>query len=302
MQDLSNMQLKPMQKFRVFDPNPKTPNPLPPPKSCDSQFHIFAAADKYPIRPGAAYHTPEATIQAALRMHKVLGIERGVIVQSTAYGKDYRILLDGLTEAGPNYRGITVIDDTVSDADLQRMHDGGVRGIRFNYLKVLNIVPSPETLKRSIARVQELGWFVKFNAAGTDLMDLEPIIRTIKGNAVIDHLAFPDFNQPVTQPGMQLVVDLLKQGNWWMMLSNGDRWSNNGYPWADAIPYARAYIDAAPDRMIWGSDWPHPLVTEDQVMKNDGDLLELLYSYAATEEIKRKILVDNPAVLFGFGP
>ncbi len=300
MQDLANMQLKPMQKFKVFDPNPKTPSPLPPPKTCDSQFHIFAPADQYPIRPGAAYHTPEATIGAALRMHKALGIERGVIVQSTAYGKDYRILLDGLQTAGPNYRGITVIDDTVSDADLQRMHDGGVRGIRFNYLKVLNIVPSPETLKRSIARAQEMGWFVKFNASGEDLLAIEPILRTIKTQAVVDHLAFPDFGRPVTQPGMRLVRDLMQQGNWWMMLSNGDRASRQGYPWRDAIPYARSYIDVAPDRVIWGSDWPHPLVTEDQEMKNDGDLMELLYSYTASEAIKRMILVDNPAVLFGF--
>ena len=289
-----------MQKFRLFDPNPKTPNPLPPKNSCDSQFHVFAAADKYPIRPGAVYHTPEATITAALKMHKALGIERGVIVQSTAYGTDYRILVDSIAAAGPNYRGIAVIDDSVTDADLRRMHDGGVRGARFNFLKVLNIVPTPEAFKRSVARCEALGWFIKIHGSAEDLLDIAPMLRTLKINAVIDHLAYPNFDLPVDQPHIRVVQELLKQGNWWLMLSNGDRWSKTGYPWDDAVKYARAFIDTAPDRMIWGSDWPHPLVTEDMEMKNDGDVLELLYRYASSEAIKHKILVDNPAKLFGF--
>ena len=248
-----------MQKFRLFDPNPKTPNPLPPKNSCDSQFHVFAAADKYPIRPGAVYHTPEATITAALKMHKALGIERGVIVQSTAYGTDYRILVDSIAAAGPNYRGIAVIDDSVTDADLRRMHDGGVRGARFNFLKVLNIVPTPEAFKRSVARCEALGWFIKIHGSAEDLLDIAPMLRTLKINAVIDHLAYPNFDLPVDQPHIRVVQELLKQGNWWLMLSNGDRWSKTGYPWDDAVKYARAFIDTAPDRMIWGSDWPHPL-------------------------------------------
>ena len=263
-----------MQKFRLFDPNPKTPNPLPPKNSCDSQFHVFAAADKYPIRPGAVYHTPEATITAALKMHKALGIERGVIVQSTAYGTDYRILVDSIAAAGPNYRGIAVIDDSVTDADLRRMHDGGVRGARFNFLKVLNIVPTPEAFKRSVARCEALGWFIKIHGSAEDLLDIAPMLRTLKINAVIDHLAYPNFDLPVDQPHIRVVQELLKQGNWWLMLSNGDRWSKTGYPWDDAVKYARAFIDTAPDRMIWGSDWPHPLVTEDMEMKNDGDVLD----------------------------
>jgi 2-pyrone-4,6-dicarboxylate lactonase len=290
-----------MQKFKLFDPNPRTPNPLPPKGTCDSQFHVFAAADKYPIRPRAVYHTPEATVAAALRMHKALGIERGVIVQSTAYGTDYRILVDSIAEAGPqNYRGIAVIDDTVGDKDLRRMHEGGVRGARFNFLKVLNIVPSPESFERSVAQCTELGWFIKIHGTGQDLLDLAPMLRTLKINAVIDHLSNPDFDQPVDQPSVRLVQELLRQGNWWLMLSNGDRRSKTGHPWDDAVKYARAFIETAPDRMIWGSDWPHPLVTQDMPMKNDGELIELLYRYATSEAVKRKILVDNPAKLFGF--
>lgn len=290
-----------MQKYKLFDPNPRTPNPLPPKGTCDGQFHIFASPDKYPVRPGAVYHTPEATIEAALKMHKALGIERGVIVNSTAYGTDYRILLDGIAAAGRDrYRGIAVVDDTVTDADYQRMHDGGVRGVRFNFLKALNIVPSPETFKRAVDHVAAMGWFIKIHGTGQDLLDLAPLLRSVKVNAVIDHLTNPDFDQPVDQPSVRFVKELLAQGNWWVMLSNGDRRSKTGFPWDDAVKYARAYIEAAPDRMIWGSDWPHPLVTESMQMKNDGDLIELLYRYCPSEAIKQKILVDNPAKLFGF--
>ena len=289
-----------MQKFKLFDPHPRVPNPLPPPRSCDSQFHVFAPPGMYPIRAGAAYHTPEATLAAALKMHRTLGIERGVIVQSTAYGTDYRILVDSLAEAGPNYRGIAVIDDTVSDAGLQRMHDGGIRGVRFNFLKALNIRPSPEVFKRSIARVRELGWFIKIHGTAQDLLDLEPMLTPLTVEAVIDHFGNPDFSLPVEQPGVRLVQNLLKRGNWWLMLSNGDRRSRTGPPWNDAVAFARAYIETAPDRMIWSTDWPHPLVPLDMPMKNDGDLLELLYRYAPDAETRHKILVDNPRTLFGF--
>jgi predicted TIM-barrel fold metal-dependent hydrolase len=289
-----------MQKFKVFHPNPKTPNPLPPPKSCDSQVHIFAPADRYPVRPTAAYHTPTATISAALKLHKTLGFERGLIVQSTAYGTDYRILVDAIAEAGPNYRGCAVIDDTVTDADLRKMHDGGIRGARFNFLKILNIVPKPEEFRRSIERVQELGWFVKIHGTMQDLFDIEDLIKPLKLNAVIDHFGNPDFTQPISQKGVGYIQDLLKRGNWWMMLSNGDRQSKAGYPWNDAVEFARAYIEVAPDRMLWGTDWPHPLVTEDMPMKDDGELVELLYRMAPSEAILKKILVDNPEALFGF--
>jgi 2-pyrone-4,6-dicarboxylate lactonase len=289
-----------MQKYKLFDPNPKTPNPLPPPDSCDSQFHVFAPADKYPIRPGAAYHTPEATIEAALRMHKVLGIQRGLVVQSTAYGTDYRILVDAIAQAGPNYRGCAVIDESVTDKDLQKMHDGGIRGVRFNFLKVLNLVPKPDVFKKMVERVQGLGWFIKIHGSMDDLADVRHMIDPITTNAVIDHFGYVDFAQPTDQKAVRFFQDLLRRGNWWMMLSNGDRWSKTGFPWDDVIPFGRTFIETAPDRMLWSTDWPHPLVTQDMTMKNDGEILELLYRVMPSEEIKKKVLVDNPAKLFGF--
>lgn len=289
-----------MQQYQSFHRNPKTPQPKAPPKSCDSQFHVFGPVERYPIRPGAVYCLPEATLEAALAMHKTLGIERGVIVQSTAYGTDFRVLYDALAKAGPNYQGCAVIDDSVSDQELQRLHDAGVRGARFNFWKRLNLVPTPEQFKRSIARVQELGWYAKLNMPVDDLMEMQELFNPLEIKMVIDHFCHPEFERGLHHPSVKFLTNLLGRGNWWMMLSNGDRWSITGKPWDDAVDFAKVYIDAAPDRMIWGSDWPHPLVPLDESPKDDGELIELAYRYTDDNEIRRKLFVDNPAKLFGF--
>jgi len=290
-----------MQQYQTFHRNPKVPDPLPPPNTCDSQFHVFGPTDKYPIRPGAVYCTPEATIEAALKLHKTLGIARGVIVQSSAYGTDFRILYDALKTAGPNYQACIVIDDSVSDAELQKLHDAGVRGARFNFWKVLNLMPSPEGFRRSIARISELGWYAKLHMPVDDLIEMQDLFKPLKLNVVLDHFGRPELDRGLGHPSIAVLDGLLRQGNWWMMLSNGDRWSAHGKPWDDAVALGRHFVDVAPDRMIWGSDWPHPLVPVNEPAKDDGELLELVYRYAPNDTVRRKILVDNPAALFGFG-
>ena len=287
-----------MPEYFPFERNTRRPKPMPPPKSCDSQFHVFGSREKYPVRPGTVYEAPEATFAEARKMHKTLGIERGLIVQSTAYGLDHRAVLDALAESGGNYRACGVINETVSDAELRRLHEAGVRGARFNFYKTLNFAPSPESFSRSIPRIQELGWFVKLHLNAGDLFAYDALFKGLKMNVVIDHFGRADMAVGVKDPNVLKIIELLKTGNWWIMLSNGHKYSKTGYPWNDAIPIARAYIEAAPDRVIWASDWPHPLSTEK--VPNDADLIELLYRYAPDEGERRKILVDNPAALFGF--
>ena len=287
-----------MPQYLSFDPNTRKPKVVPPPKSCDSQFHVFGSREKYPVRPGTVYEAPEATFAEAKKMHKILGIERAVIVQSTAYGLDHSAVLDALAEGGPNYRGVGVINDTTSDAELARLNAGGVRGARFNFYKAVNFAPSVDAFNKSIPRIQELGWCVKLHLGAGDLMKYDSIFRKLKVNVVIDHMGRVDMGLGMKDPNAQRVVDLLKTGNWWVMLSNGHKQSKTGFPWNDAVEVAQAYIKAAPDRVIWSTDWPHPLVTEN--MPNDADLLELLFRYAPGEAERKKILVDNPAILFGF--
>ncbi len=289
-----------MQKYQTFHSQPSAPQPLPPANSCDSQFHVFGPVDKYPIRPGAVYCTPEATIEAALAMHRRLGIARGVIVQSSAYATDFRVLYDALEVAGRQYQACVVLDDAVSDAELQKLHDAGIRGVRFNFWKVLNLVPSRKSFERAIARVAAMGWYIKLHMPVDELMEMQDMFRPLKVNVVLDHFGRVEFDRGLDHPSIAFVDGLLREGNWWMMLSNGDRRSKAGKPWADAVTFARHFLDVAPDRMIWGSDWPHPLLAESEPPKDDGELLEFAYSYAKDEKVKRKLLVDNPAQLFGF--
>ena len=287
-----------MAEYFPFEPNPRPPKFRPPAKSCDSQFHVFGSREKYPVRPGTVYEAPEATFARARHMHRVLGIERGVIVQSTAYGLDHSAVLDALAEGGENYRGVAVINDTTTDAELRRLHAAGVRGARFNFYKAVNFAPSVEAFSRSIPRIQEFGWFAKLHLGAGDLIEHDALFKKLKVNVVIDHLGRPDLGLGLKDPNVAKVIDLLKTGIWWVMLSNGHKQSKTGFPWNDAVPIARAYIEAAPNRVIWATDWPHPLSTEK--VPNDADLLELLYRYAPDEGERQKILVDNPAALFGF--
>ncbi len=284
----------PGSQYLPFDPNPRTPKEAPPRNSCDSQFHI--SGEGYKTREGATYHSTGATYEAARKMHKALGIDRGIIVQSTVYATDHTIVIDALAALGPNYKAIGVIDDTLSDAELAKLKKAGVCGVRFSFGKRLNLIPSPELFARSAARCRELGWVLKINLPEEGL---GPLVATVKGlkdqPVVIDHMARV---RGVNDPNMKAMCDLLKQGNVWLMMSNGHRVSSRPN-FDEVIPVGKEYIKTNPDRLVWGSDWPHPL--HDEFMPNDADLLELFYRYTDNDQtVRQKILADNPAKLFGF--
>lgn len=289
-----------MSNYLPFDPNPRAPRMAVPPKSCDSQFHVFGPSDRYPVRPGAAYEMPTATVELALRMHKTLGIERGVIVQATTYGADHQVVLDGLAAAGPNYRGCAnaVVLSERDDAYIAKLHDAGVRGARFTR-QSLGIKIAQADFERAIARVKELGWYAKFQPETNGLIDQVDLLDKLDIPVLIDHMGRPDLAKGVKEePSLALLLELLKRGNFWVMLSLGEKISKTGFPWDDVVPVARACIETAPDRVVWGSDWPHPVSVKQP--PNEGDLLELLNRYAGDEATLKKILVDNPAQLFGF--
>lgn len=281
-------------QYLSFDPTPRTPKEAPPPKSCDSQFHI--SGEGYKTRPGATYHSTGATYEAARKMHQALGIERGIIVQSTVYATDHTIVLDALAALGPSYKAIGVIDDSLSDSDLAKLKQAGVCGVRFSFGKRLNLIPSPELFARSAARCKELGWVLKINLPEEGL---GPMIPTVKGlrdqPIVIDHMARV---RGTSDPNCAAMCELLRQGNVWLMMSNGHRVSTRPH-FDEAVALGKEYIKTNPDRLIWGSDWPHPL--HDEYMPNDADLLELFYRYTDNDAaMRKKILADNPAGVFGF--
>jgi predicted TIM-barrel fold metal-dependent hydrolase len=284
------------QKFRSDNRKPEMALPL---LSCDSQIHVFGDPLRYPIRPESSYKPhADATIDAALAMHQTLGIGRGVIVQATVHGTDHRILFDALERAGPAYRGVAIVNDTVSDRELRRLHDAGVRGARFNFWKQLNIAPSADEFRRSIHRIRDYGWLAKIHAAGEEWLELETLLREGDVPVVIDHLGHVDLAGGLDQPVFRIFRQLLELGNWWIMVSNSDRYSTQERGWDDAAAFVRSVIELAPERTIWCSDWPH--VQYRKPMPSDTELIELLFRATPSVELRRKVLSENPARLFGF--
>ena len=289
-----------MPTYLPFDPNPRTPNAPLPPKTCDSQFHVFGSVEKYPVRPGAAYQMPTATWEAAKRMHDKLGIERGVIVQTTTYGADHTAMLDTLEVAGPDYRGCAnaIVFVERDDAYIDTLHAAGVRGARFSFRKELGVVLDQKQFDRAIARIRELGWYVKIQPEKDGIVGSAAYYESLDVPVLIDHMARPDPQAGADDPNLRRMVDLLKKGNFWVMLSLAEKTSMAGPPWDDVIPVARAYLEAAPDRCVWASDWPHPI----SILQppNDADLVEFLCRAAPDQQERQRVLVDNPAELFGF--
>lgn len=289
-----------MADYFPFDPNPRTPIERPPEGTIDSQFHVLGPLDKYPIRPGAAYQMPSATWQALRRAHDALGIRRGVIVQTTTYGADHSVVLDGLAALGPGYKACAnaLVFQEKDDAYLETLHKAGVGGARFSFRKELNAVLSKKDMDHALGRMRELGWYMKVQPEQTGIAESIEHIRDIELPVLIDHMGRPDVSLGVKDPNVVATLELLARGNFWVMLSLGEKISKAGAPWDDVLPIARAYIEAAPHRVIWASDWPHPVSKKQP--PNDADLLELLYRYAPDRAERQRILVDNPATLFGF--
>ncbi len=292
-----------MPDYLPFDPNPRAPVPLPPPLACDSQFHVFGPRERYPVRPNAAYEMPTATWEVAHRLHATLGVERGVIVQATTYGADHTVVLDaleGLNAGGPR-RYMACANAAVlterDDAYLQKLHDAGVRGARFTR-GGLGISLSAAEQARAFARVKELGWYVKVQPEPEGIAAQLAAFESLEVPVLLDHMGRADPSRGEADASLVRMRELLGRGNFWVMLSLSEKISKAGPPWDDVVPLAQRLIEAAPDRCVWGSDWPHPVSVRQP--PNEGALLELLYRFAPDPAVLRKILVDNPARLFGF--
>ena len=233
-------------------------------------------------------------------MHKTLGIARGIIVQTTTYGADHSVVLDGLAAMGPNYRGCAnaLVFAEANDAYLAKLHDAGVRGARFSFRQELGAVLSDADFARAIARIRELGWYAKIQPEKDGIVSSVAKYENLDVPVLIDHMARPEPSRGKDDPNLRKMLELLAKGNFWVMLSLGEKTSQAGPPYDDVIPIARTYIEAAIDRCVWASDWPHPVSVKQP--PNDADLLELMFRYAPDQAELEKILVRNPAKLFGF--
>jgi len=279
------------------DPNPRPPKFPMPAKACDCHAHVLGPPDKYPYVANRSYTPPTALLGDYQTLHRILGIERAVIVQPSVHGTDNKVTLDAIAGYGPDARGIAVVDTDVSERELQRLHDGGIRGVRLNLLFGGGV--GLNALEPLAQRIADLGWHVQLLLDARDLVNLAPRLRSLPVPVVVDHMGHMKTGHGIDHPGFQALLELARDGICWIKLSGNYRVSSDGPPYRDAIPFARALIEAAPQHMVWGTDWPHPALND--VMPNDGDLLDALDDYAPEADMKRAILVDNPARLYGFG-
>ncbi len=278
------------------DPKPRPPKFAVPAKACDCHAHVLGPPEKYPYVAERSYTPPTALLEDYQSLHRVLGIERAVIVQPSVHGTDNRVTLDGIAGYGADARGIAVVNTDVTDRKLQRLHEGGMRGVRLNLL--FGGGGGLHTLEPLAQRIADMGWHVQLLLDARDLVELAPRLRSLPVPVVVDHMGHMNVAQGIEHPGFQMLVKLVRDGVCWIKLSGNYRISSAGPPYKDVIPFARALIEAAPQHMVWGTDWPHPALND--FMPNDGDLLDALDDYAPEADLKRAILVDNPANLYGF--
>jgi len=288
------------------DPNPRKPRFTPPPNSCDTHAHVFGPPDKFPFAPTRQYTPPAAPIEHYLNMLAVIGIDRGVVVQPSAHGFDNTATLDAIAKKGGRFRGIARVDDTTTAEELKGLHEGGIRGVRFNLLDRSAGNIKLMVFDRVIERLVEFGWSVDLHIDPKNLVEQEGRIRAIPVPVVFDHLARINPADGLGQEAFQLLLDFLKDERFWVKLTGADKISrtdsrsDKGLFYTDVVPFARALIEAAPDRGIWGTDWPHSNIFVPGKTPNDGDLLDLLSEFAPDESVRHKILVDNPSRLYGF--
>jgi predicted TIM-barrel fold metal-dependent hydrolase len=288
------------------DPNTRKPSFTPPPNSCDTHFHIFGPPERFSWSPTRQYTPPAAPLEHYRQMAEIIGLQRGVVVQPSVHGLDNSVTLDAIKKSDGRFLGVARIDDKTSKAELERLNDSGIRGVRFNLLNRPQGNVQLGVFDRAVDRAAERGWSVDLHIDPGNLLEHEKRIRALPTAVVIDHMARIDPAEATDQPAFQLLLDIMRDKKFWVKVTGADKickspvHSYYGLPFVDVIPFARALIAAAPDRVLWGTDWPHSNHFAPGQTPNDGDLLDLLAEFAPDEQTRKMILVDNPAALYGF--
>lgn len=286
------------------DPHPREPKLRAPPGACDCHLHLFGPKSRYPLAPDARYDTEDALPETYLALQEVLGLGRGVVVQATAQGHDHGALFDALRAYPERFRGIAVPPPEVTDEELDRMHDLGIRGIRIVSAST-GLAADPEGRspldRRLIERIASRAWHVQILAAGSEWARLKDDLLALHCDVVIDHVGLVAVEQGLGGPEFRAVLEMVEGGRVWVKLSGPMRFSRQReLPYSDTLPFYHALVQHAPERMVWGSDWPH--IRYSSVMPNDGDLLDLLLEWVPEQSVRNRILAENPARLYDFPP
>jgi len=282
----------------VFHPDPSKPEYVPPAGSIDAHCHVFGPGDKFPFAPQRKYTPCDASKDALWALRDHLGFERNVIVQATCHGTDNRALVDALEHSDGRARGVASVTRDISDAELETLHTAGVRGVRFNFVKRLVDTLPHESLQEIAQRIQRLGWHIVIYFEAAELPELFDFFAALPTIVVVDHMGRPDVSLDAHGKEFDLFMRLMSENeNYWSKVTCPDRLSKEGPPYySDVIPFAKRVLEAFPDRVLWGTDWPHPNLKSH--MPDDGHLVNFIPGIAPTIELQTRLLVDNPRRLY----
>jgi 2-pyrone-4,6-dicarboxylate lactonase len=281
------------------DPHPKAPRLRTPPGACDTHIHLFGPAAKYPFAPDSPYTSHDALPETFIALQEKLGLSHAVIVSPGGYGRNYQLLADTLARFPDRFRGIALMPEDTNAAEFARLTGLGVRGLRMMSAKRGPHVPNYS--REIAARAAEHGWHVQFYPHDSDIVDYADKLLALPNTIVLDHFASVPAGAGVDQAAFKTVLRMLDTGRVWVKLSGPMRCTKQNYPYPEVTPLAHALVRHAPERLVWGTDWPH-VNLDGREMPNDGDLLDLLAEWVPDRATRDRILVDNACALYGFPP
>ena len=279
-------------------PSPRRPVLALPRGACDAHVHVFGPSDRFPYHPASTYHPVDAPKEDLRKLHDHLGLDRAVIVQATCHGTDNGATLDAIASSNGNWAGVAIVDESFTERDFETLHLGGIRGARFSFARHLSGAPDFDRVHRIAEKIAGLGWHLVIYIEERDIVEFERELREFRLPVVFDHMIRVNVSAGTNSEAFQLLLDFLRNEDVWVKISCAERLSESGPPYDDVVPFAQTVIAANPERVLWGTDWPHPNLWSG--MPDEGDLVDLLGRYSPDPEIRTRILVDNPARLYGF--
>ena len=283
--------------YLPFHPNPSQPKFNVPKGAVDAHCHVFGPAEAFPYAPERKYTPCDAPKEKLFALRDYLGFERNVIVQASCHGRNNDALVDALQSAGDLARGVAVVSPDITDEELHKMNDAGVRAVRFNFVKRLVDSTPKEVFTKIADQITKLGWHIVVYFEAPDLEDLTPFLKTLPGTVVVDHMGRPDVTKGVDHPDFQRFIALMDDNpNIWTKVSCPERLTVAGPPYDDVVEFGKALVERFPDRVLWGTDWPHPNMKSH--VPDEGVLVDVIPRIAPTPELQSKLLVENPMRLY----
>jgi len=278
-------------------PEPSRPKRALPRGAWDTHFHALGPQARYPYSATRMYTPPDAPLEACLHVHDRLGIDRGIVVHANIHGYDNSVDLDAVARSNGRYLGVVRLNESVTRVDCEHLHEAGVRGVRFAFNPQHGGTLDLKAFDHVLGCIEGLGWFVELHFDGDAIPDLEDWLESIPATVVIDHFGRIDPSKGTHQDPFRILMALAARDNYWVKISGAERITKQGYPYADVVPFAHALLEVAPERLIWGSDWPHTGFFDPARMPDDGKLVDALFDFVPDETLRHRVLVDNPTRL-----